>query len=85
VTLMQRLRRLERSVPDPGCLARRDRRGRAVLVDCQEQRDGAVVPHRSLPAPCAACGKIPEIIMEAVLPYTDDGSLGPGAIFGGEQ
>jgi hypothetical protein len=80
--LSQRLRRLEARVPkpDPGCPACRHRRGRHVLVDCQAQRDGTVVPLQPLPAPCAACGKLPESIIEAIMPYTEDGILGPEAL-----
>jgi hypothetical protein len=49
-------------------------------VDCQAQRDGTVVPLQPLPAPCEACGKLPEFIMQAIKPYTEDGILGPEAL-----
>ena len=82
--LKNRLRRLERSLPEPGCLACRDRRGRIVLVDCQEQQDGTVVRLQPLPAPCGACGKLPEFIIEAIMPFTAGDAQGPPAHQGGE-
>src|SRR5262249_51230335 len=65
------LRRLERSLPDPGCLACCHRRGRIVMVDCQLQRDGSITALEALPVPCSACGRIAESILRIVKPWTE--------------
>lgn len=73
MTLRNRLRRLEQKVPDPGCLGCRERRGRMVMVDCQAQRDGSVLPLDVLPVACAACGLAPEFVMEMIQPFSEGG------------
>lgn len=64
--LTNRLRRLEQLLPaDPGCPACRHRQ-RLVMVECQRQRDGSVVPLEPEPVPCAACGRTAEFIIRIV-------------------
>jgi hypothetical protein len=43
VTLPKPLRRLEQRVPDAGCLACRDRRGRIVFAETERLADGSLV------------------------------------------
>jgi hypothetical protein len=64
--LTKRLRRLEQKLPgDAGCPACRHRK-HIVMIDCQRQRDGSVVPVEPEPAPRGACGRVGEFI---VRPY----------------
>jgi hypothetical protein len=64
MAVRQRLRRLEGKAQQlgylgcPGC---RERRGVATLVDVPDLRHG--IPQDDLPAPCRACGTIPEQII----------------------
>jgi hypothetical protein len=76
----RRLQRLEQKVPDPGCLACRDRRGRIVTVDCQRQRDGSITALEPMPGACEACGQIAEFIVEIVRPY-EEGHRTPDEVF----
>ncbi len=62
--LLQRLKRLEQMVPDPGCPGCRERRGRVVMVNCRQQRDGSFVPQEPMPTACAVCWKVPELVVE---------------------
>jgi hypothetical protein len=69
--LHNRLHRLEQKVPDPGCLACRDRRGRTVLVEAEQQADGSVVPWGKEPEACAQCGIVPENVIKVILSIVD--------------
>ncbi len=62
--LTQRLRRLEQAVPDPGCPGCRERRGRVVMVNFRQQRDGSFVPQELMPMACTVCEKVPEFVVE---------------------
>ena len=53
----------------PGCPACRDRRGRIVYATSQCLADDTVVPVADHPVPCAACGIVPEFVIEAVRPW----------------
>jgi hypothetical protein len=66
--LEARLRRLEAARPDPGCRACQGRQ-RIVLVECQRERDDSVTPLEPLPAPCAACGCVPEFVVQIIRTY----------------
>jgi len=68
--LSSRLRRLELAAGgrDLGCPACRDRRGRIVLVTSQRLPDGTRAREGDWPAPCAACGVVPEQTLEIVKP-----------------
>jgi hypothetical protein len=71
--LKTRLQRLERSaVIDHGCPACRDRRGRHVLVDATRNADGTITDLDDAPAPCSACGKVPEFIVRAVMSAAEE-------------
>jgi hypothetical protein len=66
-----RLQRLERAAGvgrDEGCPACRDRRGRIVFATSQMMPDGTTVPQGDWPAPCEACGGVPEFTIEMVRP-----------------
>jgi hypothetical protein len=67
MTLHTRLRRLEQQVPDPGCLACSDRRGRIVMVEAESQADGSVVLRDKEPEACAECGIVPENVVQVIL------------------
>ncbi len=62
--LLQRLKRLEQAVPDPGCPGCPDRRGRIAMVTCKQQRDGSIVPQEPMPTACAVCGKVREFVVD---------------------
>ena len=67
--MTNRLRRLEEAAGvgcDDGCPACRERR--VICVTSQRLPDGTTVPEGHWPAPCEACGGMPEIIIEAVKP-----------------
>ena len=49
-----------------GCAACRGRWGLDALVSCEQLPDGTLGPGRDRPLPCAACGRIPERIIEIV-------------------
>jgi len=68
----RRLERLEQKVPDPGCLACRDRRGRSVMVDADRQADGSVVLRDPEPEACAQCGIVPEFLITVIRPYVNE-------------
>ena len=53
---------------DNGCPACRDRRGRIVFTTSQRMPDGTTTPEGDWPAPCEACGVVPERILEMVKP-----------------
>ena len=72
--LSNRLRRLERSVPDPGCPACRDRRGRHVFVSARQEADGTLTYLEGQPELCGRCGAVPEFVIEVVEAIVD----GPG-------
>ena len=66
--LQARLRRLEQQLGgDRGCLACRDRQGRAVLIEARELPDGTVVSETAEPPPCAASSAVPERIIRVIL------------------
>jgi hypothetical protein len=69
MTLRTRLRRLEGSLPDPGCPGCRDRRGRVAVVESQRQADESITLLQLLPPDCADCGQRPEFVIEMVRPY----------------
>jgi hypothetical protein len=66
MTLRKRLQRLEREIPDPGCPACRDRRGRHIFVTARRQPDGTLTYPEGGPAPCGVCGVVPEFVIEVV-------------------
>ena len=68
--LSSRLRRLEEAGGgrDDGGPACRGRRGRIVMVTSQRLPDGTRAPDGDWPAPCAACGVLPEQTVEIVKP-----------------
>lgn len=49
-----------------GCPACRDRRGRTVFITSREQLAGTVAPGPEALPPCAACGQVPEMVIEVV-------------------
>jgi len=57
---------------DPGCPACRDRRGRIVMVEYQRQREGLVTALEPLPAPCSACGRVAEFVVQVIHPHAED-------------
>ncbi len=66
-----RLRRLEEAAGvgrDDGCPTCRDRHGPIVLATSQRMPDETIRPEGEWPAPCGACGVVPEFIIEAVKP-----------------
>jgi hypothetical protein len=68
VRLQARLRWLEQQLGGGGRrLARRDRQGRAVLIEARELPDGTVVSETAESPPCAACGAVPERIIRVML------------------
>lgn len=73
MTLRTRLGRLEQRVGgrDDACPACRDRRGRIVMTTSQRMPDGTTAPQGDWPAPCAACGAVPEQLVEIVMPVVD--------------
>ena len=79
MTLHTRLRRLEQKLPDPGCLACRDRRGRIEFVTAHTLADGSVVTVAGYPEPCERCGQVAERIIQKIMPY-----VAPGRQLGGE-
>jgi hypothetical protein len=65
--VLRRLRQLERAADvGGGCAACRDRQGRTVLVSATSLPDGTAAPRGDRPAPCAACGRVPELVIEVV-------------------
>jgi hypothetical protein len=68
VRLDRRLERLEARVVEAGCPACRDRRSKAVFIE--EEGD-------EIPAPCARCGKVPELIIEITEVAPEDYPDGP--------
>ncbi len=53
---------------DLGCPVFRRRRGRHVLVEVHREADGGITRGDDYPKPCAACGKVPEFVIEVVRP-----------------
>ena len=70
--LRNRLHRLERGAPDPGCPACRDRRGRIVMVDARLRADGTETQIEGRPTPCECCGEMPEFIVQIVETVVDN-------------
>jgi hypothetical protein len=64
----RRLVRLEGRIVDAGCPACRHRRGQAVVME--EEGD-------EIPAPCARCGQVPELIIEITEVAPEDYPDGP--------
>jgi hypothetical protein len=71
-----RLRRLEKAVPDLGCPACRDRRGRIVMNRARRLPDGTLTYPEWRPAPCERCGKVAEFVIEVVEPFVGGPELG---------
>jgi hypothetical protein len=57
------------SLPNPGCLGCRDRRGRVAVVESQRQADDSITLLQPLPPDCAVCGRRPEFVIEMVRPH----------------
>jgi hypothetical protein len=71
--LRTRLRRLEQLIRvDRGCPACRSRRGQIKWVESQRQPDGTTVPLGDWPIPCELCGKVPEMLVEIIMPVPID-------------
>jgi hypothetical protein len=66
MSLRTRLQRLERNTVDRGCPARRDRRGRIVLLTAERLPEGMVVPVENELCPCACCGQLLEQVIEVI-------------------
>jgi len=65
--LRSRLQALERGVVHAhGCPACCQRRARIALVDIMQTPDGGVVSPDDTPLVCAACGHVPELVVEIV-------------------
>ena len=65
--LRSRLQTLERSVVSVhGCPACRQRRDRIALVDITQNLDDSVTYPDDMPPVCAACGHVPELVVEVV-------------------
>ena len=70
--LRARLGRLGRPVGRPSaCAAGAGRTGLLVLTTARRLPDGTIVPQGDQPAPCAACGKVPEQIIEVIETVVD--------------
>ncbi len=67
-----RLRRLEKVVPDPGCPGCRGRRGRIVMTRVRRLADGTLASPEGQPAPCERCGRVAEFIIEVVEPFVNE-------------
>jgi hypothetical protein len=72
VKMHRRLQRLEQKVPDPGCLACGDRRGRIVMVETDRQADGSVVLQDQEPEACGLCGVVPEFVVTVILSFVGE-------------
>jgi hypothetical protein len=71
MTVRTRLKRLEvtarkQGLVCDGCRVCRQRRGHNVLVTGVKLPDGTAMPGPDAPLPCAACGEIPERLIEIV-------------------
>ena len=66
--LHTRLRKLEESLPDPGCPACRDRRGRVVFAYGKADADGTVQATER-PDACAQCKSMPERVLVEAEPF----------------
>jgi hypothetical protein len=75
--MKSRLQKLERSQRFAGCPACRHRRV-IVIRTCTPLPDGSVVWDVDKPPPCTRCGKIPEQIIEVILPVVEPGT-GPSS------
>jgi hypothetical protein len=65
--LRSRLQTLERGVVNVhGCPACRNRRDRIALVDITQHPDDSVTYADNVPPVCAACGQLPELVVEVV-------------------
>ena len=71
-----RLRRLEQTVPDPGCPACRSRRGFIVMIRARRLADGTLTYPEGQPSPCERCGKVAEFVIEVVEPFVNGSGLG---------
>jgi hypothetical protein len=70
--LRSRLQTLERgAVSSHGCLACRQRRDRIALVDIVQHPDDSVTYADDVPPVCAACGQVPELVVEVVAAVGD--------------
>jgi hypothetical protein len=64
MSLRSRLQRLERSLmPEGGCPACCERRGRMIGLAARQLPDGSVVAEEEGPPPCSRCGQVPEQIL----------------------
>ena len=67
IRLRSRLQSLERgAVSVYGCPACRHRHDRIALVDTTQNSDGSVLSLADTPTVCAACGHVPELVVEVV-------------------
>ena len=66
--LHTRLRQLEQILPDPGCPACRDRRGRIVFVDAKALADGTIYAPQQ-PQVCPICKCRPERLLVEAEPF----------------
>jgi uncharacterized protein YcsI (UPF0317 family) len=70
--LRSRLQSLERGVVSVhGCPACRQRRDRIALVDITQHPDDSVTYAADAPPVCAACGQVPELVVEVVAAVID--------------
>jgi uncharacterized protein YcsI (UPF0317 family) len=70
--LRSRLQTLERGVVSVhGCPACRQRRDRIALVDITQHPDDSVTYADDAPPVCAACGHVPELVVEVVATVVD--------------
>jgi hypothetical protein len=83
--LRHRLGRLEQRLP-AGCPACRHRRGLVALVTARGEPDASWGAREDEPRPCAACGEVPEQIIEIVELVIDSRSevARPSADAGGQ-
>ena len=76
--LRSRLQTLERgAVSAHGCPACRQRRDRIALVDITQNQDDSVTYPDDVPPVCAACGHVPELIVEVVAAIGDGPAVAP--------
>jgi hypothetical protein len=70
--LRSRLQTLERGVVNAhGCPACRHRRDRIALVDITQNSDDSITYADDTPPVCAACGHVPELVVEVVATVVD--------------
>src|SRR5260221_14545806 len=61
---LETMARRKRLLSPHGCAACRDRWGLVVLISCEQLPDGTLAPGKDSALPCAACGRIPERIIQ---------------------